>query len=189
MITWYDLGTAPKPDLDMPLKPVFLYREHRPQDYVSRITHMRKDDGMTINYPIADPTKPVEIWVRDGSGPAKAFPNMETFYRWYRPKVHIYMGARETPKDIVIFLDNATDPSPSSSPELATKKVKEPKITPRPGAGITVDGKPYRSVLAAFDVLKLPISKHQKFRAALKAAGALAFEHDGRSYSFKTGGV
>lgn len=40
---------------------------------------------------------------------------------------------------------------------------------------VQVNGVEYRSVLAAFQALGLPVSKHIKFRAQLKAAGALAW--------------
>lgn len=41
---------------------------------------------------------------------------------------------------------------------------------------VQVNGEEYRSVLAAFLALGLPASKHIKFRAQLKAAGALAWD-------------
>ena len=47
-----------------------------------------------------------------------------------------------------------------------------------------VDGKQYKSVNEAFTDLKLPLGKHISFRAKLKAAGKLDFEHDGKTYKF-----
>jgi len=42
----------------------------------------------------------------------------------------------------------------------------------------------YRSTLAAFTALKLPIGTHIKFRMALKAAGKNVFEHEGTKFHF-----
>ncbi len=50
--------------------------------------------------------------------------------------------------------------------------------------GVTVDGVPYRSVLAAFEALKLPVNQHQKFRKVLKQTGSLPFVHEGKTYAF-----
>lgn len=49
---------------------------------------------------------------------------------------------------------------------------------------ITVDRIPYRSVAVAFVALKLPMSKHIKFRAKLKVSGQETFEHEGKKYNF-----
>lgn len=49
---------------------------------------------------------------------------------------------------------------------------------------VKVDGVEYKSVRAAFTELRLPIAKHIRFRGALKQAGSMAFEHNGKSYVF-----
>lgn len=46
---------------------------------------------------------------------------------------------------------------------------------------VKVDGVEHRSVLAAFEALKLPISKHIPFRAKLKAQGRATF--DGHTFT------
>ena len=43
----------------------------------------------------------------------------------------------------------------------------------------------YRSTAAAFRELGLPLSKHIRFRAKLKAAKVAVFEHEGVSYHFE----
>lgn len=42
----------------------------------------------------------------------------------------------------------------------------------------------YRSTLAAFNALKLPIGTHIRFRMALKAAGKNTIEHEGTKFHF-----
>lgn len=42
----------------------------------------------------------------------------------------------------------------------------------------------YRSTLAAFNALKLPVGQHIRFRMALKADGKKVFEHEGTKYHF-----
>ena len=49
---------------------------------------------------------------------------------------------------------------------------------------VAVNGVEYRSVLAAFKALNLPIGQHIKFRMALKEAGTGVYEHDGKEYEF-----
>lgn len=51
--------------------------------------------------------------------------------------------------------------------------------------GVTVNGAEYRSVLAAFTELGLPINKHIVFRGKLKVELQKDFEHDGKVYTFK----
>jgi hypothetical protein len=50
--------------------------------------------------------------------------------------------------------------------------------------GVSVDGVQYKSVRDAFKALGLPDSKHVPFRKKLKAAGALGFEHEGKTTNF-----
>lgn len=50
---------------------------------------------------------------------------------------------------------------------------------------VMVNGIEYRSVKAAFEGLDLPLGKHIKFRAELKAAGKLSFEFMGVVHKFK----
>lgn len=122
---------------------------------------------MTIPYPISDPNKPVEIWARGGEKFAKRLPNMKAFYDWYKPNTHGYMGARETKKDIVLFLESAEDVAATKKlPPLSALSRKGPRGTPQQ---VSVNGNIYRSVREAFKALGLPDSKHVKFRTELKA--------------------
>lgn len=57
------------------------------------------------------------------------------------------------------------------------------RIGPKPSA-VIVNKVQYDSVLAAFQALKLPVSKHQKFRAELKVKRKLTFVHDERKFNF-----
>lgn len=50
--------------------------------------------------------------------------------------------------------------------------------------GVVVRGVEYRSVLDAFEKLDLPVNKHIKFRAELKAEGSKEFTHNDEVYSF-----
>lgn len=52
---------------------------------------------------------------------------------------------------------------------------------------VIAGGKPFRSVKAAFEALKLPINKHQKFRRELRqsATGSAVFKHERRAVTFK----
>jgi hypothetical protein len=43
----------------------------------------------------------------------------------------------------------------------------------------------FKSVGAAFRALKLPVQKHIKFRAVVKAQGKTYFEHKGVTYAFE----
>jgi hypothetical protein len=45
-------------------------------------------------------------------------------------------------------------------------------------------GKEYGSVFKAFEDLKLPLGRHQRFRKALKAAGKLTFEDGKKKITF-----
>lgn len=49
---------------------------------------------------------------------------------------------------------------------------------------VVVDGVEFRSVAAAFHELGLPMNKHIKFRATLKATGKESFQHEGEVHNF-----
>lgn len=64
---------------------------------------------------------------------------------------------------------------------------KEKNATKRegpPASAVICNKVQYGSVLKAFEALKLPISKHQKFRAELKQKRKLTFVHEERKYNF-----
>jgi hypothetical protein len=67
--------------------------------------------------------------------------------------------------------------SSANRSEAIAKTWKDAKVAAKRAKrdSVTVDGAPYKSVLAAFRALRLPIEKHIKFRMELKAAGALEF--------------
>lgn len=85
---------------------------------------------------------------------------------------------------------------------LTTPKVDKPFAAPKPDApkngwndplvkdarqtrhGCEVFGIVYDSVKKAFEALDLPLQKHVKFRAGLKAAGTATFVHEGKDYIF-----
>ena len=54
----------------------------------------------------------------------------------------------------------------------------------RPMTSVVVGDEHYRSVLAAFTALDLPVNKHGKFRLALKASGKATIENEGKEYHF-----
>ncbi len=68
----------------------------------------------------------------------------------------------------------------------ADEKVAEARMT-RHAVKVTVGQKSaeFKSTRAAFNALSLPDSKHIRFRMALKKAGKMVFEHDGRKYLFE----
>jgi hypothetical protein len=49
---------------------------------------------------------------------------------------------------------------------------------------VKVAGQEFPSVRTAFLALSLPLSRHIRFRIALKASGAEVFEHEGKKYKF-----
>jgi hypothetical protein len=53
------------------------------------------------------------------------------------------------------------------------------RLTRYQHTAVSVKGKKFKSLRAAFDALKLPLSKHQRFRKELRQAGQATF-HDGR---------
>lgn len=62
----------------------------------------------------------------------------------------------------------ASDESPVSAPSKAARQPRKSTVYVKDGPGAP---KQYRSVFVAFEALGLPIGKHQKFRAKLKASG------------------
>lgn len=78
--------------------------------------------------------------------------------------------------------------------EATAKKPKAPRAPAAPKDSredqrhvrnhVKVDGVEYKSVRVAFTELRLPIAKHIRFRGALKQAGSMTFEHNGKSYKF-----
>lgn len=77
------------------------------------------------------------------------------------------------------------DRSTISIPATVDNRSPVPRPAARGGSKVWADGKEHPSILAAFAALKLPISKHQKFRAQLKIARALDFVHGERNIKFE----
>lgn len=75
--------------------------------------------------------------------------------------------AKKTTKKV-----NATKQSSSIKDSWNDKKVAAARAKKDK---VRVGGQTYRSVLAAFEALRLPVSKHIKFRAELKASGRKDF--------------
>lgn len=139
-----------------------------------------------VNAAITNRDAPVEVSIRTSkSGPDvfthRKFKNMNEFEAWYSPKHVYFLGASSTPALTTMTFDELK-PAPVNRP----KTVRD-RAAPTASAAVSVNGEPYGSVLKAFEALKLPIPKHQKFRAELKAAGVLTFEHGKKRYEFKTG--
>lgn len=61
---------------------------------------------------------------------------------------------------------------------------KEKKPAGPKASTVIVDKVQYDSVLAAFETLQLPVSKHQKFRAELKQKRKLTFLHQNKKFKF-----
>lgn len=87
-----------------------------------------------------------------------------------------------------IALAKASKPVPQPKVKPTAPKMEKPAKVKAEARGhkqrITVDGTPHRSVAEAFDALGLPMGKHIKFRAKLKASGKETFEHEGKKYHF-----
>lgn len=71
----------------------------------------------------------------------------------------------------------------TAKPWAGKKDDAEKRTGPKPSA-VQCNGTTYDSVLAAFQALHLPISKHQKFRAELKLKRKLAFAFEGKKFKF-----
>lgn len=82
------------------------------------------------------------------------------------------------------------DPDASSARRAAaqSKSWTDPEVREkrRQRNGVRVRKEDYRSVKQAFEMLGLPLAKHIKFRAELKASpeGKLAITHEGTKYTF-----
>jgi hypothetical protein len=102
-----------------------------------------------------------------------------------------YYNAHSSNKPIKKFVDRKTAEQRvaalvPSTKDKSSKKQKgnghgQPQWTKHK---VTADGVEYGSTTKAFEALKLPLGRHIKFRMKLKAAGKLAFEHDGKTYKF-----
>ena len=87
------------------------------------------------------------------------------------PELINFYNAKSGKPPIKKFADRKT----AEKRVAALLPVKKPKAQVRKSA-VTVNGKEYRSVKQAFEMLKLPLGRHIKFRMKLKAAGKLAFD-------------
>lgn len=59
------------------------------------------------------------------------------------------------------------------------------KLTRNDRVKVIAGGKPFNSVREAFEKLKLPLGRHQRFRKSLRAAGTAVFEEGRRKVTFK----
>lgn len=168
-----------------------------------------KDNAMAkLNALIENPEAPVTVHLRGTDDKEKdiSFGNMSSFEAWYRPNVHRYIGSRTTKDftDISIDLrtrleDMNTEPALNTKPKKTVyvkgralpteaKPAAKKPLSGNRGAGsstVWADGKEYRSVLLAFEQLKLDVKKHKKFRADLKKARKLEYTEGKRTVKFE----
>jgi hypothetical protein len=131
-----------------------------------------------------DPHLPVRVQVKGkevGSVLLATYANMEEFNAKHNK-------ASYPVKRQPVTLDGTTIILVTAKPWAGKKDDAQKRQGPAGPAksAVRVGATLYGSVLKAFEALKLPISKHQKFRAELKKAGKLAFTHDGVDYAFNT---
>jgi len=118
-----------------------------------------------------------------GTAPVKRFADRKTAER----RVEALMMSAAKPAKPSAMADTAKQiikadkkpASPKTSHSASVKSSwKDKDVATRRSTKhhVSVNGKDYRSVLEAFKVLKLPVSKHIKFRAELKEAGAATFD-------------
>lgn len=133
---------------------------------------------------------PVRAWTCDALDVTRDFANMDEFENWYRPSHHGDANKRVNSQYLFtdVLLDDVSDP-PSHKAAKGTTKARAVRAPPtNTKSRVMVDGVEYASVFKAFEALGLPVPKHGKFRKDLKIAGALPFEHDGKTHKFTTTG-
>lgn len=86
-------------------------------------------------------------------------------------------GARRAPFGNTSATRAAAIAKTWQDPETAARRAARLKVS--------ADGSDYSSVRQAFIALRLPLSKHIKFRGELRDAGALDFVHGDRTVSFR----
>lgn len=181
---------------DMPPLPKFLKRKKTPEnraivDAILKQQSAKRDwapmrkpseiaprPSMPINS--ERPDLPVKVQVKEakraGSTLLATYANMAEFTAKHNLATYPLRGQP-------VVLGNHTIVLVSAKP-WADKEKNLTKREGPPSSAVNADGVVYGSVLKAFEALKLPIPKHQKFRAELKAKRALDFVHDGVKYAF-----
>lgn len=135
-----------------------------------------------IKVAITNHDVPVEALLNDKAGATslRRFDNLAAFEDWYDPKRHRYLGGSNNDKSTVMMLEVDTF---EDAPSVVSKR---PTGAPKTGGStVWANGKEFSSVLVAFTTLKLPVNKHKKFRAELKAKRTLAFVEGKRSVKFE----
>lgn len=126
------------------------------------------------------PDLPVKVQVKDpkraGSTLLATYANMAEFEAKHNKATYPVKGQPMQFQGHTVILVTA---KPWADKEKNAVKREGPKAS-----AVNVDGVLHDSVLFAFQALKLPVNKHQKFRAELKKARALPFVHEGKTYNF-----
>jgi hypothetical protein len=152
-----------------------------------------------IQAKVSNPDAPVEVMMRDrdNAETTKRFSTLRNFEDWYNPKAHRYLGTVNNDKITVVMMDVETF---AMADAMAGKaKAVKPEPTPKKaaptgargsnrGSGastVWANGKEFRSVLLAFETLKLDVKKHKKFRAELKAKKKLAYSEGKKTVAFE----
>jgi hypothetical protein len=148
---------------------------------------MPQEDELKLNALVENPDAKVTVHLRDPDGnplPEQQFKNLAAFEAWYSPKAHHFIGANSKPEFTDISIDltgRGADPRQQKAP----KETKPKAGATIKGSAVWADGKQYRSVLVAFQELKLEVKRHQKFRAELKKARKLTYTEGKRSVAFE----
>jgi hypothetical protein len=134
----------------------------------------------TIPVVVDNPDLPVKVQVKEpkkaGSTLLATYRNMAEFHEKHNLSTYPMRGQPVTfGRHTVVIV--------SAKPWADKEKNAVKRVGPKASA-VIVDGKMYDSVLAAFVALKLPVSKHQKFRAELKAKRKLPFVFEEKKYNF-----
>jgi hypothetical protein len=125
------------------------------------------------------PDLPVKVQVKGkeaGSTLLATYANMAEFEAKHNKATYPVRGQPFSFETHTVILVTA---KPWADKEKNAVKREGPKQS-----AVKADGVLYDSVLAAFQALKLPVPKHQKFRAQLKKDRSGVFVHDGKQYAF-----
>ncbi len=125
------------------------------------------------------PDLPVKVQVKGkeaGSTLLAVYANMAEFETKHNKATYPVRGQP-------IFFDNHNVILVTAKPWADKEKNAVKRVGPKASA-VICNKVQYDSVLAAFQALKLPVSKHQAFRAQLKKDRTKVFLHDGTKYNF-----
>lgn len=129
---------------------------------------------------VDNPNLPVKVQVKEpkkaGSTLLATYANMAEFHEKHNLTTYPMRGQP------VVF-GNHTVVIVSAKPWANAEKNATKRTGPKASA-VVVDKVTYDSIQRAFEALKLPLNKLQKFRAELKQKRRLPFVHDGRKYNF-----